>query len=68
MKNLFNSKEAKIIWKKADDGVRRDMQLSEIYGNVPEELANVTVDVLELHVIRADAKLKKKVLKWLNEV
>lgn len=63
--NLLDSKEARILWIKADDGIRRDMLLSEIYNNVPEELANVTVDVMELHSIKCDPKLKKKVLKWL---
>ncbi len=65
-KNLFNSKEAKILWDKADDGIRGRTLLSEIYDNVPKEIADVRIETFELHRIDCDLKLKKKVLKWLN--
>jgi len=67
MKKLFDSKEAKILWGKADDAVRTGRMLTELYNNVPKELSDVSIDILELHQIRGDAKLRKKVLKWLNE-
>jgi|GEM_PF-4372716 len=32
---LFNSKEAKFLWKRSDDAIRTTRMLSEIYSNVP---------------------------------
>lgn len=66
-KNLFNSKEAKILWKTADDAIRSGRLLSEIYDNVPKEIADVQIETLEFHRIDCNSKQKKKVLKWLNE-
>lgn len=66
VKNLFNSKEAKTLWNKAEDGIKRRMFLSDMYNNVPKELDDVIVDIFELHSFDCDSKLKKKVLKWLN--
>ena len=66
-KHLFDSKPAKTLWNKADDAIRRGVMLCEIYSKVPEKIRCVRVSVLELHVIEADIKTKKEVLKWLNE-
>ena len=71
MKNrehLFNSKEAKTLWENAVDAYRSGRLLSEIYDNVPEEIANVRIEVLEFHRIDCNFKLKRKVLKWLDGV
>ena len=65
-KHLFDSEEAKYLWKKADDAKRTSYLLSEIYDDVLKELLGVIINVLEFQVI-ADKKLKKKVLKWLSE-
>lgn len=65
-KNLFDSKEAKILWKDSEDAIRSRKFLSEIYCNVPKTIANVEVETLEFYRIDCTAKLKKKVLKWLN--
>ena len=66
-KHLFDSKEAKVLWKRSDDAIRRGALLSEIYWDTPKELRNVHVAVLELHVFNTTDRLKKKTLKWLNK-
>ncbi len=63
---LFNSKEAKYLWKKSDDAKRTTYMLSEIYSNVPKKL-DIVVHVLEFHIFSCNSMSeKKKVLKWLN--
>ena len=63
---LFNSKEAKYLWKKSDDAIRTTRMLSEIYSNVPKKL-DVVVHVLEFHEFACNSKSEKKeVLKWLD--
>jgi len=64
---LFNSKEAKYLWKRSDDAIRTTRMLSEIYSNVPKKL-DVVVHVLEFHKFACSSKNEKKeVLKWLNK-
>jgi len=64
---LFNSKEAKYLWKKSDDAIRTTRMLSEIYSNVPKKLDEV-VHVLEFHIFECSSKSEKKeILKWLNK-
>jgi hypothetical protein len=65
--DLFSSKEAKILWKKSDDAIRTGRMLSEIYDKVPKKFKNVSIDIMELYVIRAPKEIKKAVLKWLGE-
>lgn len=65
-KFLFNSKEAKVLWKKSDEAVRTTRMLSEIYDNVPEKLDTV-VHVLTFYVLTGTAKEKKAVRNWLNK-
>lgn len=68
MRHLFKSKEAKILWEQSDDVIQTTRFLSEIYPDVPEEIKNVSINILELHVIDCkDKSLKRKVLNWLNE-
>ena len=64
--HLFNSKEAKTIWEKSDDGIRSTMMLSEIYDNVPKEI-DIPVNVLELHVYACAKKTLKKVYSWMKK-
>jgi hypothetical protein len=65
--HLFDSEEAKILWKKSDDGIKRICYLSEIYNNVPKELKHVYIKIMELHKIEANKKIKEKVIKWLSK-
>lgn len=64
-KHLFDSKAAKLLWKKSDDAIRRGVFLSELYDDVPRELKDVHISVLELHVVN-DKKMKAKVMRYLN--
>jgi len=64
---LFNSKEAKYLWKRSDDAIRTTRMLSEIYSNVPKKLDEV-VHVLEFHIFECSSKSEKReILKWLNK-
>ena len=64
---VFNSKEAKYLWKRSDDAICTTRMLSEIYSNVPKKL-DVVVHVLEFHKFVCNSKgRKKEVLKWLDK-
>lgn len=52
------------IWKKSHDVVEREVKLHELYNNVPKDLKNINVSVLEVHSF--SKKDKDKVLNWLN--
>ena len=52
------------LWNIADDVIGRIELLSEVYDNVPEELQDVDISVLELHIFPEDKK--EEVLEWLN--
>lgn len=56
----------KKLWKKSDDAIISGRLLSEIYSNVPKEIADVHVIVNEYHIFDCDKKIKKKVMQFIN--
>ena len=54
------------LWDEADDAINTGRLLRELYNNVPKDIADVSVRVIEYHFLRCDTKTKKKVMKWLN--
>lgn len=63
--DIIDDKTYTKIWKKADDVIRSSRPMSFIYDNVPEELADIEVDVLEIHSFPADKR--EALLAWVNE-
>lgn len=64
--SLFNTPSALTLWKKADDGIQRTLDIEEIYEKVPKELQGIRVKVLELHEFDCKRDKKTKLKKWLN--
>lgn len=60
----LGKKVYKKIMKRSHDFVERTMSFGELYENVPDELKDVRVNVLEIHSYKK--KDKKKIIKWLN--
>ena len=55
----FGSKIYNTIWKKSHDVIHRYVYLSELYDNVPKELKDIQVEVLELHYFDSDEEMVK---------
>lgn len=64
--NVLESRAAKELFKKSDDGIQKIVYLEELYADVPKHLQGVSVKVMELHHFDCSPILKKKVKKWLN--
>jgi hypothetical protein len=63
--DLLGESNYKKLWKKADDIIETSRTLGEIYDNVPNDLKEVPVKVLEIHIF--PKKFKKKINYFLNE-
>lgn len=63
--DLLGEKAYKQLWKKADDVIETSRSLGEIYPDAPDDLKEIQVKVLEIHIF--PKKFKKKIDYFLNE-
>lgn len=64
MKNMLGELLYNEVWEKSHDAIERTVTLGELYNNVPEELKNKRVRVLELHSFEPEDK--EAIVTWLN--
>jgi hypothetical protein len=62
---IFGKKFIEHLWRKSDDISERTVTLEEIYNDVPEDLKNIKIKQITIHLIE-DEIHKERVLAWLN--
>jgi hypothetical protein len=62
---VFGKKFIEHLWRKSDDISERTIFLEEIYEDVPEDLKQIKIREVTIHLIE-DEIHKERVLAWLN--